>query len=380
MRPEEIIKEFGDRFTNILNELSLFGKTYDNKETIVKSLRVLPSAWDVKTMVMRESRGFHNMKLHDVFEDLKSYEFEMNSRNEDEALPSTTTRALVTSVEPIALVPIKTTEQFSDDAMAMLTRKFGKFMKKNQPNNSYKYNYSNGNKANIRCFNCDALGHYRSECRKPRRDDRKSTDQNQREDHQSNNQNKEIQKAFLEDDSESKWTQSDSDSYDEGIRCLMANEKEVFDFASKEFTQEDLITTLNDMVIEYRNLSNLLPTQLNNQTSRTIELSSKNEKLKETIQLLTEENERKQYLIAAWTKSRDYVRQMNSHQRPPNYKFILGYDNRSLDKPCKELKLSKDKLPFITFVKSTSTNSEACHDSIKPTKELKYVGPTDKSR
>ncbi|XP_047323392.1 uncharacterized protein LOC124927087 [Impatiens glandulifera] len=55
MRSRETIKEFGDRFTSIVNELSLMGKTYANKETIVKALRALPSAWDVKTMVMMKS-------------------------------------------------------------------------------------------------------------------------------------------------------------------------------------------------------------------------------------------------------------------------------------------------------------------------------------
>ncbi|MDQ9782998.1 hypothetical protein, partial [Serratia marcescens] len=38
----------------------------------------------------------------------------------------------------------------------------------------------------------------------------------------------------------------------------MADDSEVFDFSSDEFTREDLVTALNDMVIEYRTLSESL--------------------------------------------------------------------------------------------------------------------------
>ncbi|KZV42374.1 hypothetical protein F511_39914 [Dorcoceras hygrometricum] len=49
-----------------------------------------------------------------------------------------------------------------------------------------------------------------------------------------------------------------SDSEQEEVHCLMANQPsyyEVFDFSNTEFTREDLINALNEMVHEYRNLS-----------------------------------------------------------------------------------------------------------------------------
>ncbi|XP_047326564.1 uncharacterized protein LOC124930253 [Impatiens glandulifera] len=51
MKPGETMKEFSDRFTNVVNELSVLGNKYDNKEIIIKALRSLPSTWDIKTMV-----------------------------------------------------------------------------------------------------------------------------------------------------------------------------------------------------------------------------------------------------------------------------------------------------------------------------------------
>ncbi|XP_047314044.1 uncharacterized protein LOC124917768 [Impatiens glandulifera] len=44
MRPGKTMKEFGDRFTSVVNELSLLEKKYDNKETIIKDLSSLPCA------------------------------------------------------------------------------------------------------------------------------------------------------------------------------------------------------------------------------------------------------------------------------------------------------------------------------------------------
>ncbi|XP_047335559.1 uncharacterized protein LOC124939092 [Impatiens glandulifera] len=312
MRPKKSMNEYCDRFTSIVNDLSLMGKTYDKKETIIKALRALPSAWDVKTMVMSESMSLHKMQLHDIFEDLKAYKFEMNSRNEDEPLISNVTKALLSSVEPAAPNPIKSAEQFSEDAMAMLAKKFKRFMRMSQPS----YNNNNDYKAKVRCFNYDGLGHYKSECRKPRRDDKKPTDQNNKEDKKSSNKD---QKAMVVEERIDKWAQSDfesSDSDDNEVKCLMANEEEVFDFTFEEFTQDDLIIALNDMVIKYKNLSELVSNQPTKASGSTTELSSKNKKLKEKVQLLTEENERTKYVIATWTRSGDDVSQMTSHQRP----------------------------------------------------------------
>ncbi|XP_047313752.1 uncharacterized protein LOC124917342 [Impatiens glandulifera] len=60
IKPRENMKEFSDRFTSVVNEFYTLGKRYDNKEIIVKALRSLSSAWDIKTMVMRESNNLAN--------------------------------------------------------------------------------------------------------------------------------------------------------------------------------------------------------------------------------------------------------------------------------------------------------------------------------
>ncbi|KZV22664.1 hypothetical protein F511_43699 [Dorcoceras hygrometricum] len=66
-------------------------------------------------------------------------------------------------------------------------------------------------------------------------------------------------KSWEDSDSESSSnSSSSSDSEQEETHCLMADhtsDDEVFDFANTEFTREDLVQALNDMVHEYKTLS-----------------------------------------------------------------------------------------------------------------------------
>ncbi|KZV34215.1 hypothetical protein F511_38929 [Dorcoceras hygrometricum] len=66
-------------------------------------------------------------------------------------------------------------------------------------------------------------------------------------------------KSWADSDSESSSSNSSSsDSEQEEAHCLMDNQmddSEVFDFSNVEFTREDLVQALNDMVHEYKTLS-----------------------------------------------------------------------------------------------------------------------------
>ncbi|KZT76878.1 hypothetical protein F511_46097 [Dorcoceras hygrometricum] len=61
--------------------------------------------------------------------------------------------------------------------------------------------------------------------------------------------------ADSDSDESSSGASSSSDSEDE-VQYLMADDtKEVFDFSNPEFTREDLVTALKEMVLEYKKLS-----------------------------------------------------------------------------------------------------------------------------
>ncbi|KZV56849.1 hypothetical protein F511_17022 [Dorcoceras hygrometricum] len=110
MKDGETMAEFDERFSAVVIELNSLGKEYSNRELVLKVMRALPKEWDVKTMAMRESKDLNKMELHDLFANLKAYEFELETRSE--AVPSTSqaTQALAIADEK----PIETSEMIEE--------------------------------------------------------------------------------------------------------------------------------------------------------------------------------------------------------------------------------------------------------------------------
>ncbi|KZV36120.1 hypothetical protein F511_22099 [Dorcoceras hygrometricum] len=142
MQEGETMVEFDERFSAVVIELTSLGKEYSNRELALKVMRVLPREWDVKTMAMRESKDLNKLELHDLFANLKAYEFELETRSEAGPSASQPTKALAaTTSEQCSPSTRKSAEQLSNDAMSLLVKKFGKFMRKSY-NPYFSYNKS----------------------------------------------------------------------------------------------------------------------------------------------------------------------------------------------------------------------------------------------
>ena len=175
----------------------------------------------------------------------------------------------------------------------------------------------------------------------------------------------------------------------------MANDDdEVFDFTSDQFSKTDLIDALNDMVVEYRNLSEKfsdLQTRnkiLSASKTETViiekgqksdqnifkiensELCTENSKLKNII--LTNENEIKRlnFIISSWTDSSIALKHMLGEQRPAKSKFGLGFVESM--EPKSNLRVTQKS--SIKFVKSTSFNPDEVTRDSQNFKNL-YVQP-----
>ncbi|KZV58338.1 hypothetical protein F511_34167 [Dorcoceras hygrometricum] len=78
------------------------------------------------TMAMRESKDLNNMELHDLFANLKAYEFELETRAESEPSTSQPTGALASTI--LEKSPCSTSdrsaEDMSKDAMSLFFKKF----------------------------------------------------------------------------------------------------------------------------------------------------------------------------------------------------------------------------------------------------------------
>ncbi|KZV41208.1 hypothetical protein F511_17167 [Dorcoceras hygrometricum] len=177
MKPEETMAEFDERFSSLVIELARLNKTYSNRELALKVMRALPKEWDVKTMAIRELKDLNKLELHDLFANLKAYEFELETKAEMEPSTSQPTKALAASIpdQNPCSTDSRSTDEMSKDAMALLIRKFGKFLRKqnSQPFsfNSPKKNFNNPSEN--KCYNCGRTGHFMDDCNRQKQDEKK---------------------------------------------------------------------------------------------------------------------------------------------------------------------------------------------------------------
>ncbi|KZV17517.1 hypothetical protein F511_39698 [Dorcoceras hygrometricum] len=163
MKDGETMTEFDERFSALVIELTSLGKEYSNRELALKVMRALPREWDVKTMAMRESKDLNKLELHDLFANLKAYEFELGTRAEAGPSTSQPTKALAaTKTEQCSSSTSKTADQLSDDVMSLFVKKFGKYLRRSyNPSTSYNNVHKSDKVASdMNCFNYGRPGHF----------------------------------------------------------------------------------------------------------------------------------------------------------------------------------------------------------------------------
>ncbi|KAL6560481.1 hypothetical protein OROGR_004040 [Orobanche gracilis] len=84
MNAGESIDQVDSRFTEIVNEMNSLGKSYGNREMILKVLMSLTPDWSMKVVAMRESTDLNKIKIQELFSDLKAYEFELPNSSTSE--------------------------------------------------------------------------------------------------------------------------------------------------------------------------------------------------------------------------------------------------------------------------------------------------------
>ena len=228
-KSNEGISEVFERYSKLIADLQLRGKVYTQKEVNIKFLLNLPKTLEHRITAIRESRDLNRTSLEKLFGVLKTYELE-KEQNEDshdkgkgavsglvaedvqvKEYPRTTA---ATSTETIVAelnespsnsdddyFTIEEMESMENKTMAYMASKFSnvrfrknnrykgkpsgnKFSKGTYPTGSYGNNpgsssgYSGGSKSGyktgmvdrskFRCFNCNELGHFATECRAPK--------------------------------------------------------------------------------------------------------------------------------------------------------------------------------------------------------------------
>ncbi|KZV25297.1 hypothetical protein F511_07429 [Dorcoceras hygrometricum] len=395
MKDGETMTEFDERFSAIVIKLNSLGKEYSNRELAMKVMRALPREWDVKTMAMRESKDLNKLELHDLFANLKAYEFELETRSEVPSTSQPTKAFAATTTKQCSPRTSKTADQLSDDVMSLFVKKFGKFMRRSfNPSSPYSnFHKSDKVSTDMKFFNCDRPGHFAADCNRPRkedrsRDDKRSADRYKRDDKRADDRYKEDRynrdeknderaverskerskdrrmktrsdkrlsrkhdrKVLVAEESTKSWADTDlessssssssSDSEQEEVHCFMADQTsddEVFDFSNVEFTREDLVSALNDMVKEYMKLSHSFEEvkaenislkgssiesssdELEDIDSLKIELSkltAENELLRNESSELKAEVDKLTKEMSSWNKSSRALHKLQEMQKP----------------------------------------------------------------
>ncbi|KZV33436.1 hypothetical protein F511_39702 [Dorcoceras hygrometricum] len=175
----------------------------------------------------------------------KGYEFDLETRAESEPYTSQTIKSLA-AISPEQSSHSNSVEELSNDAMSPFIKKFVKFMLKlnSKPNSFDSVKKNSNTSSDDKCYNYCRPGHFIANCRKPKKDEKKQLDCSSKD-----KKGEDILRSPAQGRS------SSSESEDE-VQCLMPDDTdEVFDFSNLQVTCEDLVTTLKDMVHEYKKLS-----------------------------------------------------------------------------------------------------------------------------
>ncbi|KZV50654.1 hypothetical protein F511_30065 [Dorcoceras hygrometricum] len=160
------------------------------------------------------------MELHDLFANLKAYEFELETRSEAEPSTAQPTKALAATTQEQSS-PSKKAEQLSNDVMSLFVKK---------------------------------LGHFAANFKKPKKYDMRSTERRRnRFEKRPNKMND--RKVLVAEERNNKWADSDSEttsssssgeSEQEEVHCLMANQT----------TNDELSQTFEEIKAENNGLKN----------------------------------------------------------------------------------------------------------------------------
>ncbi|KAL8132411.1 hypothetical protein AgCh_008060 [Apium graveolens] len=181
LQPGEALSSLFERYTRLLSELKLQGKVYPIRESNRKFMLTLSFHLEQKNTSIRERADFITMSLDVIYNKLRTHELEQEQRaiiygpgsiDKDES-------ELYTQEE---------LEQLEDKSMAYMAAKFSHVRFRRKPNYKprsssgrfQKGSYSSGSssrggyksswidKSKTRCYNCNELGHFTSDCRKPK--------------------------------------------------------------------------------------------------------------------------------------------------------------------------------------------------------------------
>ena len=119
-------------FTIIVNSLKSLGEKITNEKMVKKILRSLTKDWKTKTTAIEEAKDLSTLTIDDLIGSLLAYEVQVKEDEEEEEKPKR---------KQIALKAEKMVDDEDDDDIALLTRRFNRFLKKKKNFGKFKKNH-----------------------------------------------------------------------------------------------------------------------------------------------------------------------------------------------------------------------------------------------
>ena len=373
--PAETITQVFERYNRLLNELSIHGKNYPLRETNMKFMLTLPHHVEHRVSSIRERDDFNTMSLEKLYGKLKTYEMEQEQRviiygqgtvdSKNAALQKTTalvaeeTKALpakvetaVTGREMIIEAEIATgdqagndddyytmeeLDQLEDESMAYLAGRFKHIKFRRNPKykmrsqgsrfqkgGSFSGSSSRGgyktnmvDRSKFRCYNCNELGHFSTECKKPKQArDKKVSFEKKGSYEELKRENEKLKqkldalmakhqgRAYIAEGKS--WDDSESDDEEVYVNfALMADSSE----ASPQSSQVSFMTSIDMSLSEYKHIVDDLNLEIFNIHTSMLAAEEENARLVLKIKKLESKNEELELVVVAI----ENLRQLNEY-------------------------------------------------------------------
>ena len=167
MKETDVIDDFSMKLNGLVTNIKALGETIEESYVVKKFLRSVPTKFLQITSAIEQFGDLEKMTIEEVIGSLKAHEERMKGKQPE----NTGGQLLLTEEEWV--------RREGNDGQLLLTKE--EWLKRSKPGGTEmspnsKFRGNNGNqsgrssRSRVRCFNCNVLGHYASECRKPKRD------------------------------------------------------------------------------------------------------------------------------------------------------------------------------------------------------------------
>jgi FtsZ-binding cell division protein ZapB len=232
------------RFTDIINSLIALGKVYTQVEMVRKLLRALTPDWEKKTTAIEEANDLSTLTVENLIGNLMAYEVQLEDRKRDTEPKNKKVLAFKASSSD--------TEDTDDDEeeIAMITRKFKKFLKRGKFSSSNKVFDTN----KVVCYGCNKPGHYKKDCPLQKSKFKSSNNFNgfnkNKYEQLKNKKKKALAITWDDSDQSSSDEENDQEEEHQANMCFMAD-----DDNDQVSNNEELLDAFNELFLKYKKLS-----------------------------------------------------------------------------------------------------------------------------